>query len=79
MSPSEREVRTYNCPRLGKPVVVSYLFKDGSVGKRTPRGVQCSGALECGVERVASDGTHDFDWRGCPIRPELVSEGFLAP
>ena len=74
---SEREARNYDCPLLGKPVVVSYLF--GSEGGKhdSPRGVQCAGALECGVESVGADGVHEFDWSQCPLRPELVREGFL--
>ena len=74
---SEREARNYDCPLLGKPVIVSYLFKEGDVGHSSPRGVQCAGALECGVESVGADGVHVFDWRQCPLRPELVREGFL--
>jgi len=76
-STSEREARSYNCQRLGKPVVVSYLFGTGSDGRASPRGVQCAGALECGVERVAADGAHELDWRECPLRPDLVRQGFL--
>lgn len=74
---SEREARNYDCPRVGRPVVVSYLFEENDAGHGTPRGVQCGGALECGVERVGADGVHEFDWRECPLRPELIREGFL--
>ena len=74
---SEREVRNYDCPRLGRPVVVSYLFRQTEAGRGAPRGVHCGGALDCGVERVAVDGTHEFDWGVCPLFPDLVSEGFL--
>ena len=74
---SEREVRNYDCPRLGKPVVVSYLFENTSVGHGAPRGVHCAGAKECGVERPTGDGTHAYDWTLCPLHPDLVREGFL--
>jgi hypothetical protein len=74
---SEREARNYECPRLGKPVVVSYLFGEDGTGRCTPHGVHCGGALECGVERALPDGGHAFDWGECPLRPELVREGFL--
>ena len=74
---SEREVQNYDCPRLGKPVVFSYLFEDASVGHGAPRGVHCAGALECGVERILGDETHGFNWRLCPLWPVLVDKGFL--
>lgn len=74
---SERGARTYDCPRLGRPVVVSYLYQgDGGAGA-SPRGVQCAGALECGVERVNDEGRPEYDWALCPLRPDLVREGFL--
>ena len=76
-SGSEREVRNYGCPRLGKPVVVSYLFEQTSFGHGGPRGVHCAGARECGVERILADGAHEFDWSVCPLRPDLVRDGFL--
>ena len=74
---SEREVRNYDCPRLGKPVVFSYLFESKSVGHGAPRGVHCAGANECGVERLTGDGSHSYDWSVCPLYPDLVREGFL--
>jgi hypothetical protein len=79
---SEREARNYDCPRLGRPVVVSYLYEgdsQGDSGRDVPRGVHCSGALECGVERAEPGGGHQFDWGPCPLGPELVREGFLPP
>jgi hypothetical protein len=76
---SEREARNYDCPRLGKPVVVSYLYQGGDNGHDVPRGVHCSGSLECGVERTEPGGEHLFDWNPCPLRPEFVREGFLQP
>jgi len=79
MSRSEREVRNYDCPRLGRPVVFSYLFEQTSFGHGGPRGVHCAGARECGVERVVADGAHEFDWSVCPLRADLVRDGFLAP
>ena len=74
---SEREARNYECPVLGKPVIVSYLFEDLGEVHGSPRGVHCAGALECGVESVGADGVHEFDWNTCPLRPELIREGFL--
>ncbi|MCK4916141.1 MAG: hypothetical protein KAS89_08215, partial [Candidatus Eisenbacteria sp.] len=74
---SEREVRNYACPLLGKPVVVSYLFEQAGIGHGAPRGVHCAGARECGVERVSQGGGSEFDWAVCPLRPDLVREGFL--
>lgn len=76
-SKSEREVRNYSCPRLGKVVVFSYLFEQTEVGHGAPRGAHCAGARECGVERVGQGGPSTFDWSDCPLRPELVREGFL--
>jgi hypothetical protein len=75
---SDREARSYDCPRLGRPVVVSYLYQDGD-SCDVPRGVHCSGSLDCGVERVGPGGEHQFDWGPCPLRSELVREGFLPP
>lgn len=74
---SEREVRNYDCPKLGKPVVFSYLFEDAPVGHGAPRGVHCAGAPECGVEQVLADGTHASNWRLCPLWPDLVVKGFI--
>jgi hypothetical protein len=76
---SEREVRNYACPRLGKTVVVSYLFEPRDVGRGDPRGVHCAGARDCGVERIGQDGATVFDWGVCTLRPDLVREGFLPP
>jgi hypothetical protein len=76
---SEREARSYDCPRLGRPVVVSYFYEGGGSEHEVPRGVHCTGSLDCGVERAASGGEHVFDWGPCPLRPELVREGFLPP
>ena len=76
---SEREIRNYSCPRLGKAVVVSYLFEPTAVGHGAPRGVHCAGARECGVERVGQGGKSEFDWSECPLRPDFVREGFLPP
>jgi hypothetical protein len=72
-------VWSYDCPRLGRVVVVSHLFEPADVGRGAPRGVHCAGARECGVERVGQDGRVEFDWSDCPLRPELVREGFLPP
>jgi hypothetical protein len=74
---SEREVRTYTCPLLGKPVVVSYLFGQSDSSHGAPRGVHCAGARECGVEHIREGGGSEFDWTICPLRPDLVREGFL--
>lgn len=74
---SEREVRNYDCPRLGRPVVFSYLFKEGHEGETVPRGVHCARAVECGVERKGQGGHSEFDWTSCPLWPELVEKGFL--
>ena len=76
---SEREARNYDCPRLGEPVVFSYLFTQKTSGHGDPRGVHCAGARKCGVEQVGQDGDSEFDWGLCPLRPELVREGFLPP
>ena len=75
MTESEREARNYNCPRFGRPVVFAYLF-EGRAGT-APRAVECSGAIECGVERTGADGAHEYDWSECPLRPELMRRGFL--
>lgn len=76
---SEREVRSYACPRLGKVVVFSYLFVLEDAGRGHPRGVHCAGACECGVERRAQGGGSVLDWRECPLYPDLVKEGYLSP
>jgi hypothetical protein len=76
---SEREVRNYACPRLGRLVVVSYLFEERDVGRGDPRSVHCAGARECGVERIGQGGASVFDWTDCPLYPDLVRDGFLTP
>lgn len=76
---SEREARNYACPRLRETVVFSYLFEETATGHGAPRGVHCTGARECGVERASQAGRAEFDWSICPLRPELVREGFLPP
>ena len=76
---SEREARNYDCPRLGEAVVFSYLFGPETDGHRDPRGVHCAGARRCGVERTGQDGASELDWSICPLRPELVRQGFLPP
>jgi hypothetical protein len=74
---SESEPRNYSCPRLGKVVVVSYLFEPKSVDRGAPRGVHCAGARECGVEQAGQGQERTYDWTPCPLYPELVREGFL--
>ena len=74
---SEREPRNYSCPRLGRVVVVSYLFVTKDIDRGAPRGVHCAGARECGVERMGQGTEAVYDWTICPLYPDLVREGFL--
>jgi len=76
-SRSTREARTYDCPRLGKPVVVSYMYRPKEQGESEPSGIHCTGARECGVDEGDLEPGHVFDWTLCPLYPDLVREGFL--
>ena len=72
---SEREAQTYDCPRLGRPVVVSYLYRTS----HKPAGVKCARVSECGVELRDTGSERRLDWTLCPLYPDLVREGFLPP
>jgi hypothetical protein len=76
---SERGARVYDCPRLGRPVVVSYLQRECASGRVVPAGVHCAGARECGVEQVDQEGRGRFTWDLCPLWPEFVRDGYLPP
>jgi hypothetical protein len=64
----EADYKDFECPKLGKKVILKFAHIDHKADFKTPFTVEgCDGAIECGVAKYEYI-TISYNWSMCPYR-----------